>query len=515
MPDRDAFLNTIAASPADDGPRLVYADWLEEQGDADRAEFIRLQIDLARTEDDDDPPRPAKQRRVEALLTAHWRDWLTPVVEALGDPPPRRPGDPQPPPTRRGFADRLVQRVLGAIIPGPPPPRPDDYELSGTTVTLNRTGPTSMSQRNFRAATFTRGFPDTVELFAWPELDRDVVRRLASRCPLAHLHLRGPLDNWDQLDGPHFHALSSLTVNPMGPVGGSMAAVLRRLFAALGESPHLGGLTMVGTDTLLDEGTVAAFARTPLLARLKHLIFAVGTGTMLALADHAEYGRLDRLGLIVYSATVGAFCRLLDSPAAVGLRDLALVVEDEDDASLIVAALAASPRAQPLQTLIFDSSAVSDRLVSTLVGSSTFASLTRLGLPRDIVVCHLSRAGITALATSTGLAALRELDLTGHGLYGSALDPLFTATGLPSLRNLELRENNVGDDGAAALAAGPLAPQLRRLDLGFNHIGSSGAVALARAAGLDGLHHLTLTGNDVGPVGRSALLDRFGDRVVF
>ncbi len=40
------FLAAILANPADDVPRLVYADWLDEQGQADRGEFIRLQIKL-------------------------------------------------------------------------------------------------------------------------------------------------------------------------------------------------------------------------------------------------------------------------------------------------------------------------------------------------------------------------------------------------------------------------------------------------------------------------------------
>jgi uncharacterized protein (TIGR02996 family) len=43
-----AFLRTILADPDDDAPRLIYADWLDEQGDADRAEFIRLQVQLSR-----------------------------------------------------------------------------------------------------------------------------------------------------------------------------------------------------------------------------------------------------------------------------------------------------------------------------------------------------------------------------------------------------------------------------------------------------------------------------------
>jgi uncharacterized protein (TIGR02996 family) len=37
-----AFLDDIVAHPEDVGPRLVYADWLEDQGDAELAAFIRL-----------------------------------------------------------------------------------------------------------------------------------------------------------------------------------------------------------------------------------------------------------------------------------------------------------------------------------------------------------------------------------------------------------------------------------------------------------------------------------------
>jgi len=45
----NAFLRAILADPDDDAPRLIYADWLDEHGDADRAEFIRVQVELSRT----------------------------------------------------------------------------------------------------------------------------------------------------------------------------------------------------------------------------------------------------------------------------------------------------------------------------------------------------------------------------------------------------------------------------------------------------------------------------------
>jgi uncharacterized protein (TIGR02996 family) len=48
MSDNTAFLRAIIEHPDDDGPRLVYADWLDEQGQAARAELIRVQCELAR-----------------------------------------------------------------------------------------------------------------------------------------------------------------------------------------------------------------------------------------------------------------------------------------------------------------------------------------------------------------------------------------------------------------------------------------------------------------------------------
>jgi uncharacterized protein (TIGR02996 family) len=54
--DRDeaGLLAGIKAKPDDDLPRLVYADWLDEHGDASRAEFVRVQVELARLEREGD-----------------------------------------------------------------------------------------------------------------------------------------------------------------------------------------------------------------------------------------------------------------------------------------------------------------------------------------------------------------------------------------------------------------------------------------------------------------------------
>src|SRR5678815_3911516 len=48
MTDADTLLAAILADPAADMPRLAYADCLEESGQPERAEFIRVQVELAR-----------------------------------------------------------------------------------------------------------------------------------------------------------------------------------------------------------------------------------------------------------------------------------------------------------------------------------------------------------------------------------------------------------------------------------------------------------------------------------
>jgi uncharacterized protein (TIGR02996 family) len=81
MTDRETFLRAICDDPADDTARLVFADWLEEHGEAARGEFIRVEIQLARRNPDDeadDRRRATLFARRAALLKAHAREWLEP-----------------------------------------------------------------------------------------------------------------------------------------------------------------------------------------------------------------------------------------------------------------------------------------------------------------------------------------------------------------------------------------------------------------------------------------------------
>lgn len=69
MNAEDTFLSDIIANLNDDAPRLIFADWLEDHNQLERAELIRLQCQLAPDEDRyDDPQINAIRDRVEELL---------------------------------------------------------------------------------------------------------------------------------------------------------------------------------------------------------------------------------------------------------------------------------------------------------------------------------------------------------------------------------------------------------------------------------------------------------------
>jgi uncharacterized protein (TIGR02996 family) len=66
--DGDALLRAICESPWEDTPRLVYADWLDENGQPERAEFIRVQIEVAKLPSGERYGHPLARRSYELLM---------------------------------------------------------------------------------------------------------------------------------------------------------------------------------------------------------------------------------------------------------------------------------------------------------------------------------------------------------------------------------------------------------------------------------------------------------------
>ncbi len=72
--DEQPFLDAIFERYDDDRPRLVYADFLDDSDEPERAELIRVQLALARL-NEDDPRRPLLNDRQAELLTQNRAAW--------------------------------------------------------------------------------------------------------------------------------------------------------------------------------------------------------------------------------------------------------------------------------------------------------------------------------------------------------------------------------------------------------------------------------------------------------
>jgi len=72
----EAFLETIRQNPEDDAPRLVYADWLEEQSDL-RAEFLRLEVQWAHGKRSQmHAPISKRMEKLRASIDLNWLAWV-------------------------------------------------------------------------------------------------------------------------------------------------------------------------------------------------------------------------------------------------------------------------------------------------------------------------------------------------------------------------------------------------------------------------------------------------------
>lgn len=83
--DETAFLRAIRANPADPVTRLAFADWLDDHDRPDRAEFVRIQVELEpiRFELDRERVRELLDREEELLL---WADetWFGTAIRGVG-----------------------------------------------------------------------------------------------------------------------------------------------------------------------------------------------------------------------------------------------------------------------------------------------------------------------------------------------------------------------------------------------------------------------------------------------
>src|SRR5262245_10476077 len=99
MTESEALLAAVCANPDDETPRLVFADWLTENGNESRAEFIRVQIELPTC--GAGARRLHLSRREHDLLSRHEDEWIKSIRPYVFE------WSNSPWSFRRGFVERL------------------------------------------------------------------------------------------------------------------------------------------------------------------------------------------------------------------------------------------------------------------------------------------------------------------------------------------------------------------------------------------------------------------------
>jgi uncharacterized protein (TIGR02996 family) len=229
------------ADPSDDTVRLAYADCIEEQGNAARAAFIRLQIEAERLHPDSNA-RLALEQQAEALFAEHWIEWWAEVCAAVDFPIPARK-------TPTALLRRLARWFWAENADNP-------YRQHGFDVwwpaarTVGDYGMPHVSEAGeLSYVTFRRGFPELVALdMAQPE----GLPAWASVSPLATLSCsRMIARGWD--NGPHLSGVRELALTDCEPAVVEAVAQSRHL-------PFLDDLKVLNRQYVAEGVVVEEFA---------------------------------------------------------------------------------------------------------------------------------------------------------------------------------------------------------------------------------------------------------------
>ncbi len=398
MSTLDALRQAVLASPDDDLPRLVFADYLEENGDADRAAFIRAQIELART---------PEHEPFAVLCNTRKREWVTgePWVHEVYD---------------------LLANSTAYF------PRPSHHRGFGWCVGL----------ANPRAA--------------------ELVAFALRKQPIAALHVRtGTLDDWRHFAAaPWLPRLRALTLDglssPNEPLRclrespyttgitslrlettnfPSIPIILEELFATpLGK--QLTSLSMRHGYGSADE-TMEAIAQNGPVNLTEYDLFHMGFGPTAArtfadagLAKQAEVLRLNGNALTTNGLSILA-------TAADRLRVLDLTKTNLDLAAAAV--LSRTPAFVPLRKLVLDGNPLGTDGIKTIARSPHLTGLRSLGLANT----RCDNAAVRYLTRGTFWPNLVELDLRNNPISDAGAKHLLTAQPAPDLTSLVLPTRNM------------------------------------------------------------------------
>lgn len=485
LSDCDALLAAIRDHPEEDTPRLMFADWLDEQGGeegAARAEFIRLQCELTRLADDGGDSQPV----YEFLRD---RDWVTrPAADwPLIDDGINR---------RIAFsmrAEDLFKRHGAAWLPK----LPKKYAVEWVAL-----------KHDWLSSCCDRGFPHRVRIGNLRKV-KEIAPRLRAAAPAATLVAHNfTAEAFEQLaDAGLLDWVRGLDVS--GDCAAGLRAFGHRLEAAAVRSLSAGHLYPGPSRA----GFPAALADAPHWTGLRALDLS---GEMIEAEEPETIFRSKNMRSLRRLSLRGGYdwqepaVRALAESGFTNLTSLRLIGVGSGDA--VAEALANSPWLKKLRMLDLPDSDVSGRGITALLTSPHLANVAYLGVEQNpgngldarrlaeaapgalrmfhSHGCRFRTADVRALARCPRMRTLWYLDLDSNGLGTPAVRELVRGCKDWCPPILWLTHNRIDDRGADLLAKWRAAQGMSVLHLRYNQITDAGVKALLASnylANLDAL----------------------------
>ncbi|MCU0704556.1 MAG: TIGR02996 domain-containing protein [Fimbriiglobus sp.] len=442
----DALLKSVLASPDDDLPRLVYADWLDEHGDPARAEFIRTQIELAKLPDHD-PRYRALEDREHELLSEHEAGWLGEGVVGI------REWD-----WKRGFLSGISASSARLVRAN----RLLDQHPITDIVCEGDLGSSAWSERDgeddpFAAAQGDRPFWQNAH---WPQYVHNFT--------LANL-------------GPDFATLHEFCrSNP---------SQLHSLHLSNNDGDHP-ELTLSNLAAVLEEHELSRRLHTLDVGGLSNSLFNVLPWQEREFGRVLNWGGLMRFGCSGCGAVSESLNNLLFYSFAGTLKHLD--ISDNPIAPDGYRAFQQCHPAMRLDKLDVSGTPLAGISLEPLLNARSLENLTKL----EINGCGSARRNMEVLSRSAFWNQATELRAHSGTIPASTLEPLCQSAGPPGLRLLDLADNYLRTEGVRLLCEAPWAGSLTWLALSRNYLDDESCDVLAKSGRFTNLRTLHLAHNN-------------------
>lgn len=466
MHDETAFIQTIAERPDDDTPRLVFADWLQDHGQDDRAELIRIQCRLARLEEED-PERYPLLNREHELFKLHV-DWRTETGSPVWGQYTRD----------RGLLSGVHVYDWSAFaskskeIFQTHPIHQMTVAREGNSRTVARSP--RLSRLSGLTLTAVNGADSPSEFTTCPRL-----RGLHEFCRFGSMNGSRWIEALSQdRPWPRLRELRLLSCR-LGPND------LRRLFA-VDHWPELEALDLTGNA--FTGFSLAAGAKLPLLRQLKRLVLV---DVYYLRRGWGQFAHLDREGQL----------------ETLRLGNASSSFSEED-----IRVLGACRFFHAVRELDLSHNRLGAYVVPALSGGGLWLTLRSLNLTNSDTCCdwtsvapapelrrvnlcrsfHRDPSALASFAKWPGLASVQTLDLSQNRFGGEELAALGRSPYLKNLRILNLEQCSLDDYALRQLVESPLMARLQELRLSGNRLSRVALQAIAQSPASAGLRCLAV-----------------------